>query len=273
MTKSSSSSSWKSSSNVAVVATIDLHGYKKADAISRLTEFLEQVKRENSKKGGAGTCSCWVEVVTGSGSHSQHGPVLRGAVQALFEKREMKWRLQGKGRASFLVDASSGIVLYEPEQPRDSKVTVASSLSGEELPIKLWSNVTKGQSNHGKPLDPETKAASKLLKKSFSEKRNEEKALKRALSASAGEAEREKEEEESVLKKAISLSVLDSKAEIEEEETLRQAMALSAQEFKMVEDEEGALLKAIEMSREANRTYEHEDEELLRALEQSMLDF
>jgi DNA-nicking Smr family endonuclease len=55
-----------------IVDAIDLHGYTKVEAIYRLTQFLDQVvtKRNRRKDNSSG---CWVEVVTGSGSHSQHG--------------------------------------------------------------------------------------------------------------------------------------------------------------------------------------------------------
>jgi Smr domain len=51
------------------MASIDLHGYRKSDAISRLTEFLDQTTRKHHRHGGP----CWVEVVTGSGAHSLDG--------------------------------------------------------------------------------------------------------------------------------------------------------------------------------------------------------
>jgi DNA-nicking Smr family endonuclease len=54
-----------------VVASIDLHGYRKSEAISRLTEFLDQVTRKHNNNNGGGPC--WVEVVTGSGAHSPDG--------------------------------------------------------------------------------------------------------------------------------------------------------------------------------------------------------
>jgi hypothetical protein len=56
-----------------IVDAIDLHGYTKVEAIYRLTQFLDQVvtKRNRRRKDNSG--GCWVEVVTGSGSHSQNG--------------------------------------------------------------------------------------------------------------------------------------------------------------------------------------------------------
>ena len=60
---------------VQAVATIDLHGYTKSEAIRRLTEFLDRVTSNNKSRRNesTNTSCCWVEVVTGSGSHSQHG--------------------------------------------------------------------------------------------------------------------------------------------------------------------------------------------------------
>jgi DNA-nicking Smr family endonuclease len=55
-----------------IVASIDLHGYQKSEAIARLTEFLDQATRKYSNNNHGGG-PCWVEVITGSGKHSSDG--------------------------------------------------------------------------------------------------------------------------------------------------------------------------------------------------------
>ena len=55
------------------VPTLDLHGYTKKKAISRLTWFLSDVVRTNSKKEGPIT----VTIITGTGSRSQDGTYVR----------------------------------------------------------------------------------------------------------------------------------------------------------------------------------------------------
>src|SRR3569832_933172 len=73
---------------------LDLHGFQQSPAIQVLTRFLEM----HSKS--------WVHIITGSGSHSQHGPVLKPAVERLLKLREMEYKITSAG--SFLVNGASG---------------------------------------------------------------------------------------------------------------------------------------------------------------------
>jgi len=65
----------------------------------------------------------WVCVVTGSGSHSESGPVIRTAVANLLKKRGMNFHAN-RGGGSFTVDAASGIELQDDPRTRyvDTKV-------------------------------------------------------------------------------------------------------------------------------------------------------
>lgn len=90
---------------------LDLHGFTKENAIRQLTTFLERHEM-----------APWVCVVTGTGSHSPDGPVIRNAVKKLLTKRKMEFRKLTPG--SFMVNASTGIVLHAPDPPVDTKLKV-----------------------------------------------------------------------------------------------------------------------------------------------------
>mmetsp|Transcript_39620 Transcript_39620/g.83294 ORF Transcript_39620/g.83294 Transcript_39620/m.83294 type:complete len:551 (+) Transcript_39620:42-1694(+) len=110
------------------VASLDLHGRRLEDAISQVTVFLERIRRDvaASSMGNAGVPPqhLFVTIITGAGSHSTHGPVLRNAVQKLFQKRGMTFKLE-RGGGAFLVDALSGWDLHDPGPPTESKVLLA----------------------------------------------------------------------------------------------------------------------------------------------------
>ncbi|KAG7364847.1 Smr domain containing protein [Nitzschia inconspicua] len=247
-----------------IVASIDLHGYRKSEAISRLTEFLDQTTRKYNRKGGP----CWVEVITGSGAHSIDGPVIRPAVQALLEQRQMIWQVKGTGNACFLVDAASGIVLFEPDQPRDSKVilTDSSSLFPDHSMSGRWSSAsailrkptTESSNSTSSEVEGEAEAirqSTKALKKEFDKRRKEEHALERAMSMSRCEAIRKQEEEEKMMKRIVSMSILDNKQALEDEESLQRAVELSKQELDAVKEADAAFHQVIELSRREQELY------------------
>ena len=256
------------------VATIDLHGYKKAEGIRNLTLFLEQVTH---KKHG----EVWVLVITGSGAHSPDGPVLRTAVEQLLQKRKMKYILN-PGKGSFTVNANSGHKLFEPEAPTDTKVLLKAAsptIPSLPKPVQPISSID--------PLpcevaanDAQMEASRRESEKMFREQKKEEKLFKRAMSASLLEAEREKEEEETMMKRVLSLSMIDAaeqnSAREEDDEELRKALELSQKEFehsetRQVDDnDDDELQRAIALYQKVSSP---EDEELLRILEQSKKEY
>ena len=250
------------------VATIDLHGYNKSEGISLLTSFLDQVTRRNN--GDA-----WVTVVTGSGAHSANGPILRGAVQALFERRQMTYTIN-KGRGSFTVKANSGFVFIEPEAPTDTKVVV-NNYSGEFPPLAepISRTISKPRTSPSNinPLPSEVAAsdanmeASRIEKqKVFRDEKREERILKRILSASLLEAEQEKVEEEKMMSRALSLSMMEKESG---DHDLQRALELSQKEVENMEIDE-KFQQALAQSRlETCR----EEEEFLRVLEQSKQEY
>lgn len=110
---------------------LDLHGETREKAIEKLISFLDQIRHKHKKKSNYthsnhnafqhNSKQIMVTIVTGSGSHSQQGPILRTAVEKVLKKRMMTYHLTHK-RGAFNVDALSGIELSFDEQGRDSKV-------------------------------------------------------------------------------------------------------------------------------------------------------
>lgn len=200
-----------------------------------------------------------------------------------------------------MVNASSGIVLYEPSQPRDSKVTVAPpSTSGfTDGPNHIRRSLLEQQ------LSENRGESRKALKKQFYTIRNEGAAFDEAISKSLKEEERikkENEEHKDLLEQALKLSLAEKQKEAEEEEKLfaaielskkecivhamdedeqiRKLMAISKAEFDQQNDPDVYLQKVIELSRKEENNNcalrngeDNEDEGLLKALELSVVDF
>ena len=91
-----------------------------------MTLFLERIRNAASRVPSLATTSSsifYVTIITGSGSHSSHGPILRSVVQRLLEKRGMTYQLE-RGGGAFRVNALSGHDLHQAGAPVDSKVVV-----------------------------------------------------------------------------------------------------------------------------------------------------
>ena len=97
---------------------LDLHGETREKAVSKLISFLDQIRHNHSTESSS--TSVMVTIVTGSGSHSSTGPVLRPAIEKVLKKRQMKYHLTHR-KGAFVVDALSGIELYE-EAVVDTKI-------------------------------------------------------------------------------------------------------------------------------------------------------
>mmetsp|Transcript_15929 Transcript_15929/g.36884 ORF Transcript_15929/g.36884 Transcript_15929/m.36884 type:complete len:291 (-) Transcript_15929:59-931(-) len=274
--------------------TLDLHGRSKSEAISRITDFLERSSLLMNPE------NAWVLIITGSGAHSMHGPVLRGAVEALLRKRKIKYYLM-KGRGSFLVNAASGIVLHKPPQPRDSKVIIAAnSVSIKEKVRYLERDRTENRDD------------SRAIKKEFHDQCKEKNDFDKAISISLEEKERTKKEDEKLLGRAVNLSLLEKEKQSREDkelalakdmskleslinatpedEQIQKTLALSKVEFDYRHNPDACIQEAIELSRKESQEIDNEmlrnfeasssdynqnqeDEGFLRALELSMVDF
>ena len=103
-----------------VVPSIDLHGLTREKAIRTVTDFLEKEKWRKQ-----------VCIITGTGSHSQQGPVLRMAIEKLLQKRQMDYTRNTPG--SLMVDPASGIELFLQEPCVDSKIVIVTEAVESEL--------------------------------------------------------------------------------------------------------------------------------------------
>ena len=110
---------------------LDLHGRRSDEAIREVTLFLERI-RNAAARVASPSSKFYVTIITGSGSHSSHGPILRSVVQRLFEKRGMSYQLE-RGGGAFRVNALSGHDLYQPDAPADSKVVIADDDSFHQM--------------------------------------------------------------------------------------------------------------------------------------------
>lgn len=314
---------------------LDLHGCTKSDAISRTTDFLDRSNRLLNSDNtwvlvitGSGAHSphgrkfsrcyftefCAEMFLRESSSltirifnveneinldeiHMVLLAVLRGAIEALLIKRKIVYYLL-KGKGSFLVNAASGFVLYEPSQPRDSKVMVApTSVSG----CVDGANLIR-RSILERQLSENREGNRKALKKQFHSIRKEEAAYDEAISKSLEEKERAKAEDKETLQQAMNLSLMAKQKETDEEQKLCEAieiskresvvnamdedeqilktLALSKVEFDQQSDPDVYLQQIIELSRrersnddDCKHGENQEDEGLLKALELSVVDF
>ena len=225
-----------------VCDTIDLHGYRKADAIARLTSFIERLATQHETKGDV-----WVCVITGSGAHSQDGPVLRTAVKELLEKRKMTFFLN-KGGGTFTVNANSGFELYAPDPPSDTKVVVIESTDPlrRKKPTNStgrWPMARDTTGSGGYSPTPAEIAANdaqfEASRRSHEEETRlagkERKHLEKALSLSLRLARDEEEKEASMMKQALHLSKMgDSihrQQDDEEDDDFRRALEQSRLEY------------------------------------------
>ena len=102
--------------------TLDLHGRRLEDAISEVTMYFDRIRRTYASISNvAAPKSLDVIVITGKGSHSTSGPVLRSAVRKLLIKRGMDYTLEDH-KGAFKVDALSGWDLYATGPATDTKV-------------------------------------------------------------------------------------------------------------------------------------------------------
>ncbi|KAL7491139.1 hypothetical protein ACHAWT_000588 [Skeletonema menzelii] len=111
---------------------LDLHGRRSDEAVREVTSFFETIRNAATRVHAAPSSKFYVTVITGSGSHSSHGPILRSVVQRLLEKRGMSYQLE-RGGGAFRVNALSGHDLYHPDAPVDSKVVVADDDSFHQI--------------------------------------------------------------------------------------------------------------------------------------------
>ncbi|KAL7482558.1 hypothetical protein ACHAW6_008235 [Cyclotella cf. meneghiniana] len=281
--------------------TLDLHGKRLDDAIAAVTFYFDRIRSTyaaNNPAYAASPNSLKVTVITGSGSHSTHGPVLRSAVQTLLVKRGMNFSIE-PGKGAFTVDALSGWDLYASEVPTDSKILLSeqqdfhllasskkNTLHGASFHQAVTGNfapIVKSSRDNGQTSTSD--ASADPLPKQVA---LENDAIRFATELSIAQAQKRRaeikklqEKQKTELKRAISesqaeYSVYGRCIETEEIE-IEKALALSSrdtQEHTLDDAEINDLKLATEQSllAEQERRQKEEEmfqEELKRALEQS----
>lgn len=105
--------------------TLDLHGRRLEEAVAEVTMYFDRIRRTYASiSNAAATSSVDVTIITGKGSHSSQGPVLRSAIQKLLIKRGMNYTIEHH-KGAFTVDALSGWDLYAAGPSTSSKVLVS----------------------------------------------------------------------------------------------------------------------------------------------------
>jgi len=231
------------------VPTLDLHGETQEPAVRRVTDFLEAHAETNCRH---------VRIVTGSGSHSVAGPVLRTAVQRLLEKRQMDYYRDTPG--SFMVQPDTGITLYKEEPSTDTKVVVTSMQTAtvRAIPYSTTTITTTRASSWGDDRLSMTPAEVAAEDRAIDEAKN------RSLEDDS-ERQRQEAQEAKLLQQAMEVSKCENDEEAEAK-ALRAALLLSQKEMErkeaqLAEEEELLLRKAIELSEQ--ETGETVDEEAL----------
>lgn len=225
-------------------------------------------------------CPSWVCIITGTGSHSKDGPVLRNATLELLMKRHMIFSIN-RGRGSITVDANSGIVLQKAPvvdtklliwSRTDSRIASLSSsssstttvASGRSMQVAL-PELLVGQDPHSssfrgvptrQPQDVEILARAVVESKRDYQvdqkcRADESQILEAALQQSAAVVAREEElkrREDELLQKTLAQSASDlereQKEQAEKEESLLQELlAKSATEFESQHQQDSSHLE------------------------------
>jgi len=285
--------------------TLDLHGRRLEEAISEVTSFLDRLRRSAAASSGRPGVQnfLFVQIITGSGSHSTHGPILRSAVQKLLDKRGMTYRLiQGGG--AFQVDALSGVDLYAPALAADSKVVVTEQDEFHQLASSRRSNNAPGASmaqcasNSGRgaprtvtvpiPMSSFHSSSSDPLPAQVA---SADEKLRTATELSIVESQKHRNDQECMdneferqLDRAVSESHLEQMAapkRIEEEKEEEQFQLKLAFEESLIDEqyrqqlteddyEKTIMLAMEESATEANRQKASEDDFIQQALAESM---
>lgn len=221
-----------------VEATLDLHGYRREAAIAELTCFLEKH-------------STWVRIITGSGSHSRHGPVIRSAVESLLQRRRVRHERETPG--SFLADASTGDLWWRQDSTEeDTKVIVVPAPKENiSLPRRTLRSLESSSSSLSGPTPAEVAREEREVEQARHESldqskheaklaRSERRELEKILNLSEREYNRDQEKERSELERALAASLRD-----DDDVDLQHALDRSERE---THKEDEALLQAIALS-------------------------
>jgi len=256
---------------------LDLHGKSKEKAILSMTIFLSDCVRryhmQQSKNISGTICNgeVWVKIITGCGKHSKQGPVLRKAVQATLNKREMI-HVMDKWKGSFMVRADSGNLLTTENNAIDTKLLIVTDLPrrmNNGADNFLRSNLTTSAESSRPQVVSEGPLPSEVL--------HEEQSLQRAKDLSLRSASNSiGNQDEKGLHKVIKASKLTYRLENEilrqEEHFLEEVLKVSAKKEESEQEEERMLFdKAISESLNEQRQWEKEESFLEEVIAASLL--
>lgn len=256
---------------------LDLHGYTKDRAIEYLHFFFNKIRYNERKRGSQTQNQITALVITGSGKHSDHGPVLRHAIKQTLSKRGMSFQLN-QGQGSFNVNVMSGIdVHYLPDQQlqEDTKVIVKSSSSHSEsvqlvnrpvhvgvgsdmadpplTSVSAHDSSTSAQNSFNSSQDSDDKIYEYAHDPLPCEVAKEDDMLRQAKETSQSEASKQQSQqmrEERLIEKAEFLSLeLQKKIQVEEQQLIEEILEQSIHDQKHLDlKDEMALKFAIELS-------------------------
>ncbi|EEC44074.1 predicted protein [Phaeodactylum tricornutum CCAP 1055/1] len=252
--------------DIGNLPTLDLHGFRRERAVRDTVAFLEIHQ------------TSWVIVITGSGRHSPEGPVLRGAVESILQRRGMQFSRNTPG--TFLVNAATGHsnYYYQDGCAEDTKVVVRDA-NEEEVAVQLamrkttrgYCGTASGRALHrsssssgssenclgtgpslvevaraDQELDQARAESLQLVREEASKYKREAKAIRKAVAKSIDEVRKYEDEEEELLRKAVQLSEEQEASEREEEERiLREVLRESEKDSKSSCHSDDALREAI----------------------------
>jgi hypothetical protein len=279
---------------------LDLHGETREKAIRKLTSFLDQLRHRFQNKKD----KLLATIITGSGSHSSNGPILRTAIEKTLQRRQMTYHLTCK-KGAFSVDVMSGIEFYN-EPIQDTKVLVVQNEEFSLLnrgsnpppfrqhPSGIVANATSELSNLENPLPSQvaaddaklSKAKEISLKEAALETSKQEKELNelnKAIGISVQSQMKHKAEEmqsmEEMMEMVMKMSESSKKEEeIRMEQELKEILELSKKEAHSHSNDQQLeedtlqyvmLLSQRQTTENQFQDEQYEDEQLQKALELS----
>jgi hypothetical protein len=254
---------------------LDLHNHTKLQAIEKLTRFLDQLRHPYSSSHSTTNTTNTppllpVTVITGSGKHSSHGPVIRQAVQSLFERRQMNFHLN-RGRGSFWVDALSGIdlqdrdrmrregtkILLVPNEPADGVDVVHQER--KRVDVVGDDVLSRGVFPIPRDVVEDDEVMERVKRVSHSESvrmrslmMEEEKKVKKALEESRKMMEKEEvevDQEEEEFQKVLRLSKWQHEKEQQDNKTQDETMWKQAMELSLKVEQETEEMERIELEK------------------------
>lgn len=280
--------------------TLDLHGYRKENAIRALVTFLEQHRpggqvrtkaianttncrttvsprtRTNDKKSEGTTmkntgASATVQVITGVGKHSARGPILRDAVKAYLQRHHYIYQwFQGY----FLIQSGTGQFTYQRQiSDEDTKLILTDQAEVQQYRIQrtristLRTRIKAPMSDHSAREASDT--TSRGTKVHTENNSSHDQPTENLLSLSFGPSIRQMVQEEVLMKRGKEESIQEFKQEqqlvLEEQRTLASVQEIShKQHIQEIQQHDEMLQQVILESEQEQYRLELEEEEMIQ---------